>query len=152
MRFSFRLQSLLNWKESREEASQTRLARKHHLLERQKKEIQELADRREENDRGLRKRMGKGLFAREYMVHKQFNEESYQNLVQMESNQNQIEQEIMEERNHLTGLMKERKILEKLKEKRFKTFLNQMGRLEQKDLDEMATRAYCRRVHPTGND
>ncbi|MDI6762166.1 MAG: flagellar export protein FliJ [Thermodesulfobacteriota bacterium] len=151
MRFSFRLQSLLNWKESLEEESRMKLARKNRQLRRQEEEIQELAGQREENDRGLRKRMGKGLLAREYLIHKEFNEESYQDLVQKELNKKQTEQEVKEERERLTGLMKERKILERLKEKRFKTFLNELGKLEQKDLDEVAIGAYCKGIRFAGN-
>ncbi len=151
MRFSFRLQSLLNWKESLEEESRMGLARKSHQLRRQEEEIRELADQREENDRGLRKRMGKGLLVREYLIHKEFGEESYHDLVQMESNKKQMEQEIEEEREHLTGLMKERKILERLKEKRFKTFMNELGKLEQKNLDEGAIGTYCKGIRFAGH-
>lgn len=145
------MQSLLNWKESLEEESRMKLAGKNRRLRRQEEKIQELADQREENDRVLRKKMGKELFAREYLIHKQFNEESYQDLAQMETNKRQTEQEVKEERERLTSLMKERKALERLKEKRFKTFLNELGKLEQKEMDEAAIGKYHKGVRFAGH-
>jgi len=145
------LQSLLNWKESLEEESRMTLAGKNRQLRRQEGEIRELAGQREENDRGLRQRMGKGILAQEYMMHKQFNEESYQDLAQKKLNKKQMEQEIEGERERLTGRMKERKILERLKEKRFKTFLNELEKLEQKNLDEVAIGTYQKRVRFGGH-
>jgi flagellar FliJ protein len=143
MRFSFKLQSLLNWKESLEEESRVNLARKNHRLRSQEEEIHKLMDQREENDCGLRKRMEDGLLAREYLIKKEFGEKSYYDLVRMESNRKQMEQEAKEEQKRLTELMKERKILERLKERRLKSFVKEIEKLEQKTLDEGAIRRYC---------
>ncbi len=146
MRFSFRLQSLLNWKESLEKESRMNLARKNYQLRRQVEEIQEWTEQRGESDRRLRKKMEKGLLAWEYFVYKQRNEEGYQTFLQMKLNKKETEQEIQKERERFTGLMKERKILEKLKEKRFRSYRNEQEKLEQKGLDETAIGAHCREI------
>lgn len=151
MRFSFKLQSLLNWKESLEEESRMKLTGQNRRLRKQEEKIQELTDQREENDRQLRKKMERGVFAQEYSTCKLFDEENYQVLLQMESNRKQMAQEIKEEWERLTGLMKERKILERLKEKRFRTYLNRQKKLEQKYLDEAAIGAYRRGLSFTGH-
>ncbi len=144
MKFSFTLQSLLNWKESLEEESRLNVARKKILLKRQEEEIQELMNRREKNDRELHQRMGKGLSIEDFLVYKQFGEKSYDDLVQLRMKRRETEEKIEEERVRLVGLMKERKILEKLKERRMNAFRNEMEKQEQKQLDEMALRSYCR--------
>ena len=144
MKFSFPLQSLLNWKESLEEGSRLKVARKNILLKRQEEEIQELMSRREENDRELHQRMGKGLSIEDFLVYKQFGEKSYDDLVQLRMKRRETEEKIEEERARLVGLMKERKILEKVKERRMNAFRNEMEKQAQKQLDEMALRSYCR--------
>lgn len=143
-KFSFSLQSLLSWKEKLEEKSRMDLARRNRQLRRQDEEIQNLTDQREKDDCDLRRRMEQRLFAWEYSVQKEFNEASYQTLAQMAEHKKRIEREVQEERDRLTGLMKERKILERLKEKRRTTFLKELKTIEQKNLDEVATRAYRR--------
>ncbi len=151
MKFSFRLQSLQNWKESLEEEARMSLARKMNRMKRVEEDIQELASQREENDRGLLNRTRKGLLARDYLIHKEFNEESYQDLAEMEMKKKEAEQEVREERGRLMGLMKERKILQRLREKRFETFLRELKKAEQKNLDEVAVGAYRRGVRLIGN-
>lgn len=127
------------------------LSRKMNQLRRQEEDIQKLASQREDHDRGLLNRIRKGLLAREYLIHKQFNEESYQDLAEMEMKKEQTEQEVREERGRLIGLMKERKILQRLREKRFETFLRELKKAEQKNLDEIAVGAYCRGGRVIGN-
>jgi flagellar FliJ protein len=142
MRFSFRLQSLLNWKKNLEEDSQMRFAEKMKQLKKQEEEIQELVQRRVENDQELHRKIKKGIKLGEYLVHKQYGEDSYDDLLLRKDMGKRMEAETEGERENLIGLMKERKILEKIKEKRLKKFLDQMEKLEQKNVDEMVVQKY----------
>ncbi len=140
MKFRFNLQSLLNWKGSLEEESRLTLARENHQLRKKEKEIRQFLDQREANDFHLRTRLETGLLAWDYSIHKQFAEEDYWTLVRMESQKRVNEKRVGEERDRLTRLMRERRILEKLRENRFRSFLNEQEKEEQKQLDEMALR------------
>lgn len=53
-----------------------------------------------------------------------------------------IEDNVKAKRLELNEIIKQRKILDKLKEKQFKTYLKEANRLEQKILDEIATNIF----------
>lgn len=142
MRFSFKLQSLLNWKKNLEESSQMRLAEKIKQFMAQEEKIQQLMLQRVETDRELHEKLMSGIEVVEYLVYKQFAEESYEDLLRKEGKKKQVIKEIEKERELLIGLMKERKMLERLKEKRIKKFIYQMEKMDQRNMDEMVIRQY----------
>lgn len=127
-----------------EEESRLNLARENRQLRRQEEEIRQFLEGREASDCNLQKRLGTGLYAWDYSIHKQFAEEGYLTLIQMKAKKREKEDEVCEERERLIRLMKERKTLETLKEKRFKAFLEEQERQEQRQLDEVALIAYSR--------
>ncbi len=142
MRFVYKLQALLNWKKNLEELAQMRLADKLMYLKTQEEEIQNLRNQRsayaqEINDRSLR-----GLKAGEYLTYQQYFEESYKNLILKEEKKKQTIGEIEREREKLIAFTKQRKILEKLKEKKLEKFMYQAEREEQIKNDERAIRRY----------
>lgn len=146
MKFSFRLESLLNWKESLEEESRINLARKRHRLKKQEEELQTLLERRAEHDHLLRTSLEKGLSALEYQTEKGFAEESYPQLAQMEADRKEIERMVEKERERLIRRMREKKVLEALKKRKLKAFREEVKKSEQKTLDEMTTGAYFRMI------
>jgi len=141
-KFSFRLQSLLNWKKNLEESSQMRLGEKIKQLRAQEEEIQRLIQQRLDNEQTLHRKMRTGIQIGEYLIYKRFGEDSHQELVQQEGEKQHRLREIARERELLTGFMRERKILEKLREKGFKKFLYQMEKLDQKAMDEMVIQSH----------
>lgn len=56
MQFSFRMQTLLNWKRNLEELSQMRLAEKIRQLKAQEEKIQQLIDQRLKTDQKLKEK------------------------------------------------------------------------------------------------
>lgn len=140
--FSFRLQSLLNWKKSLEESSQMRLGKKTRELRVVEEEIQKLIQQRFESDQTLQQKMRTGIQMGEYLMYKWFGEDSYQDLLEREGKKQHRLREVARERELLTGLMKERKTLEKLKEKGAKRFIDQMEELDQKNLDERVIQSH----------
>jgi flagellar FliJ protein len=143
MKFHFSLQSLLNWKKNLEECSQMRLAKKKVQLQAQEEEITELMTRRRENEERLHDKVVRGIGLGEYLLHKEFDEDSFEDLLNKESQKERTQVEIEGERKVLTGFMKERKMLERLKEKGLKTFTGKMEKLEQKNADEMVLQRRC---------
>jgi flagellar protein FliJ len=142
MRFVYKLQVLLNWKKNLEELSQMRLADKLMYLKTQEEEIQNLRNQRSAYAQEINERSLRGLKAGEYLTYQQYFEESYKDLVLKEEKRNQTIREIEGEREKLIVFTKQRKILEKLKEKKLKTFMYQAEREEQIKNDERAIRRY----------
>jgi flagellar protein FliJ len=136
MRFSFRLETVLNWKRSLEEISQLKLSQKVRQFREQEAAIGRLTGERLAGDRQLIQRCQGGIEATEYLFNKEFAEESYRELLSREDEKRSTLREIDQERESLVSLMKERKILEKLKEKKLKEFTDRIEKSDQKAMDE----------------
>jgi flagellar FliJ protein len=142
MGFSFPLQTLLNWKRNLEEFSQIRLAEKIARLKNQEEEIKKLTRKRISYDEELKEKSLPGIRADEYSFYKEFAEESWRDLLNKESKKKDSIKEVEVERERMIFLSKEKKILEKLKEKKLKNLLAQWEKLEQKGNDELVTMKY----------
>lgn len=142
MRFVFKLQALLNWKKNLEELSQMRLADKLKYLQTQEEEIQNLRNQRSAYAEEMNERSLRGLKAGEYLTYQQYFEESYKDLILKEEKKKHTIREIEMEREKLIAFTKQRKILEKLKEKKLERFMYQAEREEQIKNDERAIRRY----------
>jgi flagellar FliJ protein len=137
MRFPFSLQPLLDWKRNLEEVAQIRLTAKMTLLRSQEEEIERLTLKRLAQEEELGKKISRGISAPEYVLYKQFAEESRAELKAREHKKKETLREIEKDREKLVQLSKEKKILERLKEKKHKAFLYQAEKNEQKKNDEM---------------
>jgi flagellar FliJ protein len=142
MPFHFSLQPLLNWKKSLEEQSQMRLAGMMIRLKAQEEEIERLTLQRLACEQKLKEKSEQGIPAGEYLLFKQFGEESRKELISKEDEKRRILREIDQEREKLLALAKEKKTLERLKEKQLKEFLSRLQRAEQKRADENTTLKY----------
>ncbi|RPJ00755.1 MAG: flagellar export protein FliJ [Deltaproteobacteria bacterium] len=142
MTFSFRLQPLLNWKANLEELSRLRLTEKTRALKAEEKAIRELTDQRAFYARQEGDKTKKGVRVWEFLLYREFAEESFKTLERREDRRRLREEEMKKERESLIGLMKEKKILERLKEKKLRGFIDRMERLEQQGNDEIATQRY----------
>jgi flagellar FliJ protein len=142
MRFVFKLQALLNWKKNLEELAQMRLAEKIKVLQTQEEEIQNLRNQRSAYAEEINERSLQGLTAGEYLTYQQYFEESYKDLILKEEKKRLTIQEIEKEREKLISFTKQRKILEKLREKRLKKFIYQAEQEDQIKNDERTIRRY----------
>jgi len=144
MKFAFPLQILLNWKRNLEEFAQMKLAEKIQRLRKQEEEIERLAFLRFSRDEELREKSLQGIQGSRYLLYKDYAEESRKELLSKEDEKKNTIRVVAEERGKLVTLTKERKILDRLKEKRFKTFLRQMDIRDQKEMDEMTAMKHRR--------
>jgi flagellar FliJ protein len=142
MRFTFPFETLLNMKKNLEELSQMRLAKKISQLREQEEAIQRMMDEMVIRDRVLKEKSEQGMKASEYLVYKMYQEDCARNLLLKRTAMRQTKREIEAEQKTLIQLMKERKMFEKLKEKQWKKFQSQMGKLDQKNSDEMVITRY----------
>ena len=130
MGFVFKLQGLLNWKKNLEELAQMRLAEKLKQLQAEEEEIQRLIRQRSAYQKELREKSVQGLNVAEYLTYQHYFERSLEDLLFRQEKKEITLREIEVERKKLIAFTKQRKILEKLKERRLKRFMYQ---LEQKD-------------------
>ena len=142
MPFRFSLQPLLNWKRSLEDQSQMRLAGLMTRLKAQEDEIERLTLQRLASEQKLKEKSEQGIRAGEYLLFTQFAEESGKELISQEDEKRRILREIDQEREKLLALTKEKKTLERLKEKQLKEFLSRLQKAEQKRADEATTLKY----------
>jgi flagellar export protein FliJ len=125
-----------------EEISQLRLAAKIARLRNQEEEIQELTHKRNSYDEEVKKKSFQGIQADEYSLYKEFGKDSWEDLLTKESRKKEALREVEDEREKTITLSKEKKILEKLEEKKFRTFLSHLEKLEQKGNDEIVVMKY----------
>jgi flagellar FliJ protein len=142
LRFSFALQTLLNWKKSLEELSQLRLAEKTKRLRIKEEEILRLTRERSFYEEDLRGKIREGIKAGEFLIYKGYADTSYQVLLSKGEEKGRIIEEVEGERRNLLTLSKEKKIVEKLREKRLKRFLYEIETSEEKKNDEMVVLRY----------
>jgi flagellar protein FliJ len=142
MRYTFSLQALLNWKRSLEEYSQLKLAEMAARLKAQEEEIEKLTLKRLGYEQKLKEKAGLGILAGEFALYRQFGEESRKEIFSQEERKRNILQEIDRERGKLLALAKEKKILERLKEKQFQKFRYETDRADQKAIDEITILKY----------
>ena len=142
MRFVFRLQGLLNWKKNLEELSQMRLAEKLKQLRAEEEEIQRLIEQRSAYQQELKEKSVQGLKAAEYLTYQHYFERSLRDLLLREEKKKITLHEAEAEREKLVALTKQRKILERLREKRLKKFMYQSEQEERSKNDERVISRY----------
>ncbi len=132
----------MNWKRSLEEYSQLKLAEMNARLKSQEEQIERLTLKRLGYEQNLKEKASQGILAGEFALYRQFGEESRKDLLSQEERKRAILQEIARERGKLLVLTKEKKILERLKEKQFQRFNYEEERAEQKANDEITILKY----------
>lgn len=142
MRFVFKLQALLNWKKNLEELSQMKLAEKLKQLRSEEEEIQRIINQRLTYEQELKEKSIQGVEAAEYLTYQHYFEKSYKDLLCREEKKELTLGEIELEREKLIGLTKQKKILENLKEKRFKKFMYHLEQEERGKNDERVITRY----------
>lgn len=142
MKFIFRLQKLLDWKKSLEDQSRLILLQKNEDLKRSEEEIKKLIETRTRQLKALEEKLKEGLKGAEYLVYQQFNEWNYNHLIEQRGIRNDKEEEVKRELKNLLILIKERKVLEKFKEKRFRKYIHKQEKEEQKFIDLLTIRRH----------
>ncbi len=142
MGFVFKLQGLLNWKKNLEELAQMRLAEKLKQLQAEEEEIQRLIKQRSAYQQELREKSVQGLNVGEYLTYQNYFETSLKDLLFREEQKKITLREIEVEREKLIAFTKQRKILEKLKEKRLRKFMYELEQEDRTKNDERVISRY----------
>ncbi|MBI5584043.1 MAG: flagellar export protein FliJ [Deltaproteobacteria bacterium] len=143
MAFSFRLQSLLNYRRSLEDLAQIRLTEQLQALALQEDRIGHLTRLREDCQQAFQQKTGEPAPVKELVFYLDFQDRSYEQLSRLEEGREKILSEVQRERDRLIVLTKDRKILEKLKERQEKEFLRDLDRKERKQIEDLVVQRYA---------
>jgi flagellar FliJ protein len=137
MAFTFRLQALYLWRKNLEELSQLRLAGYLKALAGQEERMEQLRETRKAYDGECRLKAGQGATAGDLILYLDYFDDSFRKLEVLEREREKNLKGIETERRTLMDLTRERKILEKLKERQFKKFLTEQDKKERKLTDDL---------------
>lgn len=143
--FQFRLQTKLDLS-SREE-QQIREELQIRILQREQKqrELDEVTSKLDEIETAMKALMAEGFRLEEFLILKNYLPIVRSMRLNKEAELTQAEAAIAETRNVLIEKMKERKILEKLREKEWVAYLTELNKEEQKIIDELAINSHFRK-------
>ena len=142
MVFSFRLQTLLNYKRNLEELSQVRLAQCRNDLSLQEDRLQRLSEDREAYEREFQQKTSTAAPVNELALYLEFRDQSHARRLMLEEGREKILSEIERERGRLMALTQDRKILEKLKERQQRAFMFDLAQKERKNLEDLVVQRY----------
>ena len=140
MAAKFKLQSVLNYRQSLENQAQQILAAS---LQRQsdlKAKFQEQKQRLQRHDRELKIRQVDGLTVAEIDLYESQIQHCRRLIEDILSQQQQLDQQIIFERNELLNAARERQVMEKLKDKQEAEYQQELSRKERAMLDEISLR------------
>ena len=143
MAFSFRLQTLLNYRRSLEDLAQIRLFERLRALALQEDRIRELTGVREACQQAFRQRTGQPAPVNELVFYLDFQDRSFEALNRLATGKEKIQSEVKRERERLLALTRDRKILEKLKEKQQRLFWQDLDRKERKQMEDLVVQRYA---------
>lgn len=137
MAFSFRLQALYHWRKNLEELSQLRLAGYLHTLAGQEERLNTLRETRAAYEGECRQKTCQGALINDLSLYLDFFEGSFHQGEVLKEEREKTLAVIEAERRKLTDLSRERKILEKVKERQFKNYLFDQEKKERKATDDL---------------
>jgi flagellar protein FliJ len=137
MSFSFRLQALYHWRKNLEELSQLRLAGHLLSLAGQEERMENLREKRAAYEGECREKACQGASINDLVLYLDFFDDSFRQWEVLGEERKRTLAIIEAERRKLTDLSRERKILEKLKERQFKKYLVDQEKKERKATDDL---------------
>lgn len=136
-RFNFRLESVLKLKTQIEDNAKNNLAQATQALERQKKYLNELESIKEETINSLNSQVDKGIPVYKVKDYNSFFALMKNKISNQKENVNNAQNDVDINREALIKAMQERKVLERLKEKKYEEFLKEQYKTEQLLIDEL---------------
>lgn len=143
--FKFRLQSVLEYKQRREDDEKRVLAQKLEMLAGEQAKLRSLEALRQQRQHELAEKSEKGLLNVEEL--KMYHEQQKKLAKEISAQNIKIQQaqaEVELQKQKLLAAVQERKTYEKIKEKHYQEYLAEVNLEEQKALDEIATTKFNR--------
>jgi len=144
-RFEFKLQSLLNIREAREKEVKNELAKIMQVQNRERAIQQKLKDGIEQQKEKFRERFISGKSSpHESIMFERFVDTALRAIEGAEIKIQNMEPEVQKVREKLIEVSKEKKVVEKLKERQFDEYNYEMNRETAKESDDMNQKIYYR--------
>ncbi len=137
--YKFSMESILNLRENKEKNTMENLAKVQNQLETQKAILKDLIM----EEKKIKSNGTKFKDIHELRHHNLYKEEIEEKISKQDELIDKTNIKLEEVRRELIEAQKERKIMEKLKEKDMDNYINNMKHLEQKELDEIAVLKYA---------
>ncbi len=137
--YKFSMESILNLRENKEKNTMENLAKVQNQLEIQKDILNDLIMEEEK----IKSNCTKFKDIHELRHHNLYKEEVEEKISKQDELIDKTNIKLEEVRRELIEAQKERKIMEKLKEKDMDNYINNMKHIEQKELDEIAVLKYA---------
>lgn len=136
--YKFRLEKVLDWKEIKEETAAQKFAQLQNELKKQKSVLENLlAEYKILKKEGLKLKN-----IHELKQHNLYDQTMEKQITQQKETTYMISRELSEAKSILIKAQKDKKIVEKLKEKDFEVYKEDMKKEEQKELDEIGVLRY----------
>lgn len=150
-KFSFRLQKLLDMRQARENEIKNELMKILGIQNRERVMQEELRGKIRVLESSYREKLSKGVFSSyEAMALMRFSDISRRAIDEAEKRIIKLEPEVQRIREKLVQASREKKIVEKLKEKQYEEFMYEFNREIAKENDDMNQKIYQKRL--TGGD
>lgn len=144
-RFRFRLQTVLEYKQRREEEEQRELAKKKEILAKEEKRLRSLQRLQETRRQELAEKSAKGdLNVDELRMYHEHQKKMARDIAHQNVRVQQAQADMEFQRQKLLQASKEKKTYEKLKEKHHQAFVAEVEAEEAKLIDEIATTKFDR--------
>ena len=140
--FKFNLQPLLNHRRYQEEVLQKELAQFRKRLVAEQNKLRHLKEKKREYSQRLQQRQKVNGTVSDLILYLRYLDRLSTELEHQNQQVIAAEKDFKNKRNDLIEIMKKRKVLEKLKENRSKTYQQQMLKNERKFMDEVAAKQF----------
>jgi flagellar FliJ protein len=137
-KFNFRLQKVMEYKEHREKDKQRELAQAREILQREKEVLSEMEEQKFSCEKNLLKKRKEKVNLRENHLHQVYLTKIVKGIKKQEVSVRESEKECSKKIENLLETSREKKSLEKLKGKKLVSYLQEILRAEQKEIDEFA--------------
>lgn len=141
-KFGFRLEPVLNLKTQIEDNAKNNLARSARELERQQECLEELKSLKETSMGELSAEIANGVPAHKIRGYNSYFSLMKNKIINQKENVNIAQNDVDINREALVAAMQERKIIEKLKEKKYQEYLKEQNKSEQQLIDELNSFKY----------
>lgn len=136
-KFGFRLESVLNLKSQLEDNAKNSLARATRELENQKACLEDLESKNYGSMNSLNAEVDEGVPVYRIRIYNNYLSLLKNKITNQKENVNNAERDVDINRESLIKAMQERKVLEKLKEKKFDEYIKEQNKAEQLIIDEL---------------
>lgn len=150
-RFKFKLQALLNIKTQMEDSLKNELGKALHKLEHEKSVLKKIEDDRDKCIDRFNDKSSQGISIGRLKEYTVFISHLRDKMVRQKDNINYAQKNVDNYREQLVKIVQERKILEKLKEKKYQEYLKEQLKEEQKFADEIVSYKFIKSIAEENN-